>query len=92
VYKIKGPMFFEGTLVSLLCKVNLDAIIQRINRRRKYLVTLCSTVCHVPYSRYLNDCPRRGIEQTVYRVVYRFWSPDLKLCNYLGEMMKDELM
>jgi hypothetical protein len=40
VYEIKGPMFFEVTVVSLLCTVHFDTILQRINRRRKFMVTL----------------------------------------------------
>jgi hypothetical protein len=82
VYEIKRPMFFEGAAVSLLYTVNFDTIRQRINRRRKFMVTSFSTMCHIPYNRFPNDSSRRGIQQTVDRAVCKLWSPDLRLCSY----------
>lgn len=43
MYEIKGPMFFEGTVISLLSTVNFDTIIQRINRRRFLRLAQCAT-------------------------------------------------
>jgi hypothetical protein len=55
-----------------LHSVNLNAIIYRINRRRKSERLLHAALCHSPHSKLLNSCSGRCIQHIV---------PDLSPCG-----------